>query len=148
MRYETATFTNMCMIEKDGKVVVQDRISPSWPGVTFPGGHVEIKESFVDALKREVREETGLEISNIELCGIKQFTTSQTGRYVVLLYRATTATQELQSSEEGEIFWVSKDDIYKYKLAEGFEEMLKVFFGQGSEVFFEEKEDVWSSVIK
>ena len=44
---ERVTFTNMCMIEDgQGNVVVQDRASKSWPGVTFPGGHVEFGESF------------------------------------------------------------------------------------------------------
>ncbi|MFC3389660.1 NUDIX domain-containing protein [Salinicoccus sesuvii] len=31
----------------------------NWPGVTFPGGHIEKNESFHDAVVREVFEETG-----------------------------------------------------------------------------------------
>ena len=62
-RRETVEFVNMCMIQNGDKVLVQDRVSPDWPGITFPGGHVERGESFVDAVIREVREETGLTIS-------------------------------------------------------------------------------------
>ena len=41
-RSEPAIFTNMCMIcDGHGNVLVQDRRNPDWPGVTFPGGHVE-----------------------------------------------------------------------------------------------------------
>ena len=70
-RRESVEFVNMCMIKNGDKVLVQDRVSPNWPGITFPGGHVERGESFVDAVIREVREETGLTISKPQLCSIK-----------------------------------------------------------------------------
>jgi nucleoside triphosphatase len=37
-----------------------------------PGGHLELGETFVECIKREVREETNLEISDIELIGIQE----------------------------------------------------------------------------
>ena len=56
---ELAVFTNMCMITNGSRVLVLDRKNPDWPGVTFPGGHVEKDESFVESVIREVWEETG-----------------------------------------------------------------------------------------
>lgn len=71
-RYEKIELTNMCMIyDNNGNVVVQDKINQSWGGITFPGGHIEKQESFVDSVIREVKEETGLIIKNPKLCGIK-----------------------------------------------------------------------------
>ena len=66
-RSETVTLTNMCMICHENKVLVQDRKDPDWPGITFPGGHVEKGESFADAVIREVYEETGLKIKAPQL---------------------------------------------------------------------------------
>ncbi len=41
-RTENAEFTNMCMIfDNEGNVLIQDRVNPDWPGITFPSGHVE-----------------------------------------------------------------------------------------------------------
>ena len=73
-RYERTILTNMCMVYDDhGNVLVQDRINPEWSGITFPGGHVEKGESFVDSVIREVFEETGLQIFHPRLCGVKQW---------------------------------------------------------------------------
>ena len=69
---EKVELTNMCMIYKDNQILVQDRVK-SWTGVAFPGGHVELRESIVDSTIREIKEETGLDISNLKLCGIKQW---------------------------------------------------------------------------
>lgn len=71
---EHCELTNLCMLTDDeGRILVQDRTDPSWPGICFPGGHVEPGESFVESVIREVREETGLTILDPILCGIKQF---------------------------------------------------------------------------
>lgn len=128
-RSETAIFTNMCMIydDDDERVLVQDRLDPNWPGITFPGGHVNKFESFSDSVIREVYEETGLTIETPILCGIKQFHTKNDERYVVLLYKTNKFSGKLKSSKEGNVFWIKKQDIYNYELAPDFEKMLQVF---------------------
>ena len=126
---ENAVFTDMCMIERDGMVLMQERSDKNWPGVVFPGGHVEAGESFTEAVIREVREETGLTVERPELCGVKQFYTEEGARYVVFLYRAARFTGEPVSSEEGRVFWVKKEDAAKEPLASGVRPMLEVFFG-------------------
>ena len=139
-RKETVTFTNMCMVVDGDRVLVQDRVSPDWPGITFPGGHVEPGESFADAVIREVREETGLTISHPALVGIKDWT-DEKGRYVVLLYRAEAFSGELRSSDEGQVFWLALDELPRQKLALDMVDMLKVFTEPGLSEFFYEKND-------
>ena len=127
-RSESAIFTNMCMVsDGKGNILVQDRKNPDWPGVTFPGGHVEPEEAFTDSVIREVFEETGLTIENPKLCGVKKFQTDEQERYVVFLYRADRFTGELRSSHEGEVFWVPRKDLPKYPLVPDFLDLLRVF---------------------
>ena len=65
------------MIWKDGKVLLGRRKNAHCEGqYAFPGGHFDYMESFEDCAKREVLEETGMEIDNIrfQLVGnIKHF---------------------------------------------------------------------------
>lgn len=127
-RTEQAIFTNMCMIEDgEGRVLIQDRKNPNWPGYTFPGGHVEPGESFVGSVIREVWEETGLTIEHPTLCGIKQFQTKGGARYLVLFYKANRFSGTLTSSDEGEVFWLPREELDHSPLASDFAEMLKVF---------------------
>lgn len=129
---EPTVLTNMCMVCDGDRILVQDRLDPNWPGITFPGGHVEPMESFVKSTIREVKEETGLDISNLKLCGVKQWT-QQDGsyRYLVFFYKTCTFSGELRSSDEGKVFWINRSDLDQYVLAEGFREMLEVFENDG-----------------
>ena len=139
---ERAIFTNMCMVcDRQGNILVQDRKNPNWPGITFPGGHVEPGEAFVDSVIREVWEETGLTIENPVLCGVKQFQTRDNCRYVVLFFKADRYSGELKSSDEGEVFWIPRTDLQKYPLASDFEDMVKVFEDDRLSEFYYCKED-------
>ena len=55
------------MVQKGGKVLLGKRKGSHGAGeYAWPGGHLEYMESIVDAAKREVREETGMEIRNVQ----------------------------------------------------------------------------------
>ena len=125
---EVVILTNMCMLYDEDKILVQDRLNPDWPGITFPGGHVELNESFTESTIREIYEETGLKISNLKLCGIKQWNMDEDyNRYIVFLYKTDKFDGELKSSSEGKVFWINKKELANYTLAPGFKELFEVF---------------------
>ena len=127
-KQEVCILTNMCMVYDGDRILVLDRKNPNWPGITFPGGHVEERESFVASVIREVREETGLDISHVQLCGVKQFTHKDGDyRYIVFFYKTNVFSGTLKSSEEGKVFWIDKQQLKDYPLADGFEHMFEVF---------------------
>lgn len=143
--YEPVILTNMCMIENEvGQILVQDRAHKDWPGITFPGGKVEKGESFVDAVIREVKEETGLTIQHPQIVGIKQFQTNDDVRYIVIMYRCNTYAGTLESSDEGEVFWIDKNRLTDYTLANDFEQMYNVMVSDiYSEFFYDSEWNVW-----
>ena len=86
---------NMCMIsDAEGRVLVQERLpkpSNPWSGLTFPGGHVEPGETVVASVIREVQEETGLTVSNLQNCGyIQWYNPIKQSQYFVFLFKTNT----------------------------------------------------------
>ena len=137
-RISKSILTNMCMICDGEHIVVEDKQTGSYRGVTFPGGHIEAGESLSEAMIREVYEETGLTIKNPKLCGIYDWMLEEDVRYFVFIYKATEFSGELRSSDEGEVRWIRKDDFLKEKLAHGMDKVFEIIEGGTyTECFFE-----------
>ena len=127
----------MCMIYNGTKVVVQDRVGDNWTGIAFPGGHVEDKESFTDAVIREIYEETGLTISHPKLCGIKNWFRDDGTRYIVLLYKTDEFSGTLKDSDEGEVFWAELSELKSMNLASGMTELIDCYTNEDiSELYY------------
>ena len=143
MRTEQVTLTNMCMVYDDkGNVLVQDKIDENWGGLTFPGGHVEKGESFVDSVIREVYEETGLKIENPRICGTKDWPREDGSRYIVVFYKTNKFSGTLKSSDEGEVKWMPLEQMKKEKMASDMDDMLKVFLQDSNRYYlFELKQE-------
>lgn len=151
-RQINAELTNMCMVYRGSEVLVQRRRPEhGWPGVTFPGGHVEPGESITQSVIREVFEETGLTVTHPRLCGIKDWIEDDGGRYIVFLYKCAEFSGELKSSEEGEVFWANRSDLPGMNLSSGMEETFEAFFNDDiSELsyFREDRENDWQIVLE
>ena len=137
------TLCNMCMIEdaNTGRVLVQHRLAKPtnpWCGLTFPGGHVEAGESITASTVREIREETGLTVSNLRMCGVVEWEVPEkpkntvwqdnipNSKYIVFMFRTSTFTGELKSSAEGRMEWMTLDEMRRGGLAPHMEAYIRV----------------------
>lgn len=129
-RTEKVELTVLCLIHREDSFLLQDRVKKDWRGYTLPGGHIEQGESIVDAVIREMEEETGLTIRSPRLCGIKQFPIvnngKEDGRYLVFLFETDKFEGKIISSEEGQMHWVKKEDLKQVNLVSDFEELIEV----------------------
>ena len=147
-RREWAEMTVLCLIEREGEYLLQDRVKKDWKGYTLPGGHVEPGESIVDAVVREMQEETGLTVENPRLCGVKQFPI-EGGRYLVFLFHASQFRGELRSSEEGQMHWVKREALGTVNLVEDFDALLRVMLDENlSEFQYVVEGEDWNVVLK
>ena len=91
-----------------------------WKGkYTIPGGHVELGETLVDALKREVTEETGLEVINHEFLCYQEFIYDpsfwEQRHFIFFDFIVQENDQEVKLNDEAqEYLWVDPKDAYSY----------------------------------
>ncbi len=124
-RTEQVELTVACLLRRKEEILLQNRVKGDWQGYALPGGHVEPGESIVDAVIREIREETGLTILNPQLAAVKQFPIPG-GRYLVFLFLAEEFEGTLSSSEEGLMEWVPRDKLPEYNCVDDLREHLDV----------------------
>ena len=124
-RFENVELTVLCLVYRHDEYLLQNRVKKDWQGYTLPGGHIEKGESIVEAVIREMKEETGLNILNPRLCGIKQFPI-ENGRYLVFLFKTDQFEGKLTSSDEGQMFWIKKNELSSIPLVNDFKELLQV----------------------
>jgi len=134
-----------------GKVLVQDRVK-SWKGLSFPGGHIEDYESIVDSAIREVKEETGLDVENLQSCGLIHWLNNKTfDRYWVFLYKTSDYSGELMGEcDEGRNFWITIEELRNTPSENRLMDYLPMFLeGKYSEAFGAWNDDeVWEIVYK
>jgi ADP-ribose pyrophosphatase YjhB (NUDIX family) len=118
-------------IIRDGKVLVVRRARKPALGVyTVPGGVVEAGETLLDAVAREVREETALEIEPVALAGHREvILRDEDGRvnrhFVILCFAARLVGGEVRLNEElDEARWIAPADLAGLKTTEGLHEIV------------------------
>ena len=123
-------FTTLCYIEKGNKYLMLHRISKEkdgnkykWIGV---GGHFEKGESPEECLLREVKEETGLELTSYQFRGIVTFISDEWPDEYMCLYTADKYTGDIGNCDEGELVWVEKGKIMDLNIWEGDKIFLKL----------------------
>ncbi len=142
--------TNLCMIyDGNGNVLVEDKITPTGHGLILPGGHIESGESIVDSVIREMKEETGLTVSNLTFCGIKDWIEENGARYMVFLYKTNSFEGTIRSSEEGCVYWMPLRELMQRTDALwNLHEMLDILCGTTfSELFFDEGSDMQDPIL-
>ena len=94
------------------EVLVQNR-KRKYPGLSFPGGHVERGENIYDCAVREVKEETGFAVKELQYCGVVHWADYETDeRYLCFMYKTTQFSGELLTeTDEGEQFWLSVEAL-------------------------------------
>lgn len=142
---ENVKLMNMCKIidPTTKRVLVQERIK-SWKGVAFPGGKIELGESIVPSIKREVYEETGLKLNSVKICGIKDwYDKNEKERQLIILFLSDDYSGDIISeTSEGKVYWIDEDKLQNTKLADDFDKLLEVFKNEEiNEMVYEENEN-------
>ena len=115
-----------CYIQKDGKTLMllrnkkkNDINENKWIGL---GGKFEQGESPEECLVREVKEESGVTLTEFKLRGIVTFSTldgDPNNLFYIFIYTASDYIGEIGACDEGELHWIDNDKILDLNLWSG-----------------------------
>ena len=118
-----SVFTTLAYIEKEGSYLMLHRVKKKndvnegkWIGV---GGKLEDGESMVQAMKREIEEETGLLVSDYSYYGKIDFLNDAYPPERMYLFKVSGFSGALKECDEGDLAWVKKEDVLKLPLWDG-----------------------------
>ena len=113
------------ILRRDSILLVERGRAPLKGYWSLPGGALEVGEHLSDAIKREVLEETGLEIKPLSVVEIFERIMRDTiGKaeyhYVVIDYLCKVTGGELRAAGDASgAEWIKRRDLGRYKVTEG-----------------------------
>jgi len=105
------------ILNKKGKIFLMK--SHKWRGkYVLPGGHIELGEKMTEALKREIKEETGLDIYDIRFFSFQEFIFDKAfwkkRHFIFFDFVCKTISMRVRLNSEGqEYVWVSLENALK-----------------------------------
>ena len=128
MKYPEAT-VGAVILNSEGKVLICK--SNKWnQKYVIPGGHIEAGEKMEAALVREVKEETGLKIYDIQLLGITESVYSKSFQeqkhFIFVDFICRSNSDQVTLNEEAQSYqWIKLSEIESYELEEFTANLLK-----------------------
>jgi len=127
-------------IIRDGRVLLVRRARPPMHGLfTFPGGVVEAGETVIEALRREVLEETSLVVEPVGIAGHRDIVMRDaenriSRHFVIIAFAARWISGEPVLNEElGEFRWLLPTEVAGLPTTEGLEEIVLTAFRRMAE---------------
>ena len=127
-------FWTVCLIQNGDYVLLLDRQHDDFKGYIPPGGKVEFPESLTEAAIREVKEETGLEVSHLQYKGLYEYVNpAKNERYMIFNYKADTFSGTLlEDAREGKPVWVHLDEVDNLPMQASIRRRFPLFFEEGT----------------
>jgi 8-oxo-dGTP diphosphatase len=112
-RYMVIPRTLVFIKKKDKYLLIKKNNKDSFGFNKFNGvgGHIEKGEEPFESALREINEETGLEIDNLELVAIVFIDTNSNPGVQVFVFKANYLRGEIINSNEGTLFWMSYSNL-------------------------------------
>jgi len=82
------------------------------------GGHIERDEDPLTSAKREILEETGLTVRNLQLRAVYNIDAKASTGIVLFVFTAESVSREVTANDEGTLHWIPQEDVGQYDLVE------------------------------
>lgn len=111
----------LCFVLNDSDVLLMKRaphkrVFPNqYNGV---GGHIERDEDPLTSAKREILEETGLTVTNLQLRAIYNIDAKATTGIILFVFTAQSDSRQVVSNDEGTLHWIPQNEVAQLDLVE------------------------------
>ncbi len=115
------------IIKKESYYFIAQRNKNKYMGLKweFPGGKVEIGETFEEALRREIKEELNIKIKILNKIAEEKFN-DHTINVIIHYYLCSMENGLIELLEHNQSAWVKKNEFYKYSFAPGDDKILSL----------------------
>lgn len=104
----------LIFIEKEDKLLMLSKTKKDSFGygkINGVGGHIEKGEEPFESARREIMEEAGIEVNDLEMAAVLFIDINDVPGILVFVFKATYAGGELCASEEGLLQWMTREQI-------------------------------------
>ncbi|MED1562280.1 DNA mismatch repair protein MutT [Alkalihalobacillus alcalophilus ATCC 27647 = CGMCC 1.3604] len=126
-------FWTVCMVQERDRVLLLNRQHDYFKGYIPPGGKVDFPESFVEGAIREVYEETGLKVKNLQYKGLYEYVNPvKMERHMIFNYLTTDFEGEIKAGSEGEPEWIRISELEHIPMQKSIRRRMPFFFEEGT----------------
>lgn len=125
---------NMVMVHNEDQVLLLDRQHDDFSGFIPPGGKVDFPESLTASAIREVKEETGLDVWDLEYKGVQHYVNEEQNVRYLIFYYVTNCFSGilLTDSREGNPTWFLKSQAMELPMQDVVRTVFNLFFQEGT----------------
>jgi len=115
-------YVSSCLLKKKNKILITSRPKGKFLSGFYelPGGKLKKDESFIDCIKREIKEEINLQIHDSEIRNLDLITHKYKKTIIIMMvFMINKWKGKIRCNENQKIAWISSYEIRKYKFLPG-----------------------------
>ena len=115
-------FVSSCLLKKKNKILITSRPKGKFLSGFYelPGGKLKKDESFIDCVKREIKEEINLQIHDSEIRNLDLITHKYKKTIIIMMvFMINRWKGKIRCNENQKIAWITPYEIRKFKFLPG-----------------------------
>jgi 8-oxo-dGTP diphosphatase len=76
------------------------------------GGHIERDEDPLTSARREIKEETGLDVGDLRLRAVYNIDAGEATGIILFVFTAWSVQREVVANSEGTLYWVARKEVH------------------------------------
>jgi len=131
-------YVSSCLLKKKNKILITSRPKGKFLSGFYelPGGKLKKNESFIDCIKREIKEEINLKIYDSEIRNLDLITYKYKKTIIIMMvFMVNRWKGKIRCNENQKIAWISPYEIRKFKFLPGSQILFNRLYNDEYKIF-------------